>query len=328
MNRTIAAAFAFCLLFSSHLLADDFRGTVVASVTVPDPSTSDGTARVSLGYLEIVSIDLVHETRFLQGIEVEFRIPKVVQEYPGSYVFILYKNVKPALDSSVLGYSGEQILMQVPQRISTIVQIPIVDNSTLKSSPYTVLLKEPVKPDDFPLALFVMPVMKGLPTEVEKADFSVRVKPLFTDEGALKLEFAYPEGKEGKPVSTFIDNKKLPGPVDDVVLKSGLHYLKLSSDDFKDEVRTFSIDPGKETELKVALQDITPIIFLEAPENAHVLLDNERLDFPAKTAFQVAAGDHTVVFKVGDYTISRVITVQKAKTYKISLNIQIDVQEN
>jgi hypothetical protein len=328
MNRTIAAAFALCLLVTGSLLADDFRGTLVSSVTVPDPSASDETARFSLGYLEIGSIDIAPGTRFLQGIEIEFRIPKAVQSFPGSYVFILYKNVSPTPESGVLGYSGTQILMQVPQRISTIVQMPIVENSTLKPTPYTVLLKGPVKPDDFPIALFVMPVMKGLPTEVEKAVFSVRVKPLFSDEGALKLDFVYPEGKEGKPVSVFIDNRKISGPIDDIILKTGLHYLKLSADDFRDEVRTFSIDPGKEIDLKIALQDITPILFLEAPENARVLLDNEKLDFPAKNSFQVAAGDHTVVFKVGDYTISRVISIQKAKTYKVSLNIQIDVQEN
>src|SRR5512137_701457 len=175
MRRSTARILIPIFLFlGSVSFGEDFRGSFAAQIVVPDSAADDGTAQASMEYLEIVSIDLDRSARFVQGIELDLRIPKIVQDFPGSFIFYVYKNVKPTPAIGTIGYSGQPILSQVPQKISTILQIPIIDTHALKPTPYTVLLKNPVKPEEFPIALYFMPIMKGLPSELESASFSVK----------------------------------------------------------------------------------------------------------------------------------------------------------
>jgi hypothetical protein len=79
-------------------------------------------------------------------------------------------------------------------------------------------------------------------------------------------------------------------------------------------------------ELSIELKDPTPVIYFEAPENAQIFLNNEAVLNKA-VPHLVEPGTHEVQFRIGDYGIFKALQVEKGKTYKVSMEVDVSVNE-
>jgi hypothetical protein len=99
------------------------------------------------------------------------------------------------------------------------------------------------------------------------------------------------------------------------------------SDDYRNESRRFIVEKAKILDLIINLQDPTPLIIFEAPENARIYLNNN-LVLRNSGPVPVDPGIHEAKFQVGDYSLSKTISVQRGKTYRVAMAVDIDVEEN
>jgi hypothetical protein len=157
--------------------------------------------------------------------------------------------------------------------------------------------------------------------------FLLSVKPLLGDEGGVRISFRYPELLPNRPFTLLIDDQVIEATVEELLLKEGEHHLLILSDDYRNENRLFLIERAHVLDLSIELQDPTPLVLFEAPENALVFLDNE-LVAGTLTYIPVEPGAHEVRFQVSDYTITKNITVQRGKTYRIAMMVDVDVSES
>jgi hypothetical protein len=157
--------------------------------------------------------------------------------------------------------------------------------------------------------------------------FQLSVKPIFSDEGAVRFIPRYPEQLQGRPFTVLIDDVLVENPSIELLLKEGEHHLVILSEDYRNESRRFMVERARVLELAVELQDPTPLIILESPENTRVFLDN-RLVRNESEAIPVEPGVHEVKFQVSDYAITKSITVQRGKTYRIALTVDVSVSES
>jgi hypothetical protein len=172
-----------------------------------------------------------------------------------------------------------------------------------------------------------MPVMKGLPEELENMKFQLSAKPLVTDKGALRLVLRYPEKLKDRPFTLLIDDDVVADPGREQILTEGEHRASLISEDYRNENRLFVIERGKVQELVIDLKDPTPVISIEAPGNATVYFDDTLIQDPLQP-FNAEPGEHMVRFVVGDYSIMKSLTVRKGRTYRVSISIDVDVAES
>lgn len=312
--------------------AEELR-TIVAGTVSLSPEASEG-SRLSIGYNDGVAILLSKDSPFIQGFEIELKSPQAALAFPGALAYELWRRVDPLPDKNRYGYEGSRILTQpLPARAGIVIQVPVRKDHSLKSGPYATLLPVVAEPKDFPLVFRLFPVTKGLSPELEAAQFQVRVRPILTDEGALRLMLRYPEGAERSGVAVFVDDKRLPeGRYQDgkelLPLKAGSHSLRVSSDSFRDESRSFQVEQGRILELAVELQDTMPLLVLEAPDSAQLSLDGARIDFLAKPSFAVEPGEHNLSCRIGDYVVSRKFTAYRGKTYRLVLSVELQLQES
>jgi hypothetical protein len=71
-----------------------------------------------------------------------------------------------------------------------------------------------------------------------------------------------------------------------------------------------------------------PKIVFEAPDTAEIFLDGQKLDGLPKKPMSVTEGEHTVIMRVGNYSLTKKFSVERGRSYKISLFLDISVQEN
>lgn len=331
---SVRTSLAVLFLAGACLLAgaEELR-TIVAGTVVLSSDASEGT-RLSVAYNEAIAVALPRDLAFIQGFEIEVKLPPAAVALPGALAWELWRRVDPAPDRNRYGYEADRLITQLlPPRASLVIQVPVRKDHNLKSSPYATVLPTIAEAGDFPFLFRFYPVAKGLPPDLENAQFQIRIRPLLTDEGALRLFLRYPEGGDRQGVVVTVDDRRLPegrylDGKEALVLKAGTHYLRISSDQYRDESRTFTVEQGRTLDLTIDLQDTSPLVVIEAPDSAQLTLDGKKVSGDGKTSVAVEAGEHLVTCRIGDYVITRKFTAYRGKTYRIVLSVDLVVQES
>ncbi|MDR3122163.1 MAG: hypothetical protein LBU16_00070 [Treponema sp.] len=297
-------------------------GNILVSLDRP------GGDSVNLSYTDAAGILLDQETRFFRGIEIELIVPQTYLAHRGSLALALYANLDKTPDPGIADLEAQQISMEpIPNKIQIVYQIPIRPGHGLRNSPYAALPVGIAPPESFPLLFRILPAIKGLSEEVEIMSFRLSVKPILSDEGAVRIVPRYPEHLARRPFTTLIDDEVVERPQDTRLLKEGEHSLVIISDDYRNESRRFVIERGKILELSIALQDTIPLVYFEAPDNALIFFDNEPVD-NSRQPFSAAPGLHEVRFQMGDYTMVKPLTIRRGKTYRVALAVDVSISED
>ena len=206
MKRQIL--FIACLLACLTAFGEDIRVYVPGSVVVSSARIQGES--VQIRYNEAVGIQLAANDSFIQGIEIEIRIPKELLPYVASVGWSLYEKVTPAFLKTRYDYQGQQLFFQpLPERVSVVIQIPVDRNHSLKTSSFATVLPLIAGPDRFPLLFRLFPLGKGISKALEENYFSVTVRPVVRNEGALSVSFAQP-GIDPKDVGITVDDVRYP----------------------------------------------------------------------------------------------------------------------
>jgi len=294
-----------------------------------------GTHRISLTETEGVTVPLSYvssslillegDTRFYRGIQLELTTPQNFLAHRGSLAAALYGDLNRTpsigtadLECRRLGFDP------LPAKIQTIYQIPLKADHGLRTSPYATVLTGVLDPSSFPLLFRLMPVIKGISDDIENMVFNLVVKPILSDEGALRLNFRYPDNLSNRPMTVLIDDEVIENPGEERLLKEGEHHLIILSDDYRNQSSRFVVERAKILDLAIELQDTTPLLIFEYPEETKVYVDNVFLPNP-KIPYPVEPGLHEVQFQISDYTITRPVTVQKGKTYRVALSVDVNI---
>ncbi|MDR1277655.1 MAG: hypothetical protein LBK02_02805 [Treponema sp.] len=317
--------FIFFIVFSFQSQAESLRVLIAGDMEI----SLDNSAVVSipLAYNGSVVLSLGEDTRFFRGIEVELSAPQIWLSYRGSLGMAVYADLDKTPAAGTADIQGRRVISEpLPNKIQTVYQIPIRASHGLRSSPYVTVIAGYIPPSSFPLVFRIMPVIKGLSEELESMVFQLSAKPILSDEGAVRLSARYPEQLQGKPFTVLIDDTVIENPLEERLLKEGEHHLMVLSDDYRNESRRFIIERARLLDLTIELQDPTPLILFEGPENALIFL-NDRPVLGASGPVPVDPGVHEVKFLVGDYTITRSVTIQRGKSYRMALMVDITVSE-
>jgi len=325
MRRVVATVLLY-LLVSGAAGAESFRTMVAGRLDIS--SAHQESKALQLGYIDSAVIVLDADRRFLRGVEIELKVPQAYQKYRGSVAIALYTATSSLPASGVADVEADRVGFELlPNKLQVVYQVPLRKDHGLKASPYVSLPTGVLSASSFPLVFRLMPVMKGLPEELEGMKFQFSAKPIVTDKGALRLVPKYPEKLKDRPFTLLIDDDVVDDPGREQILTEGEHRASLISEDYRNENRLFMIERGKVQELVVDLKDPTPVVSVEAPENAAVYFDDTLIQDPMQD-FNTEPGEHVVRFVVGDYSIMKSLTVRKGRTYRVSISIDVDVAES
>ncbi len=329
-TRRAVLFFSACIaatLFVPPLRGDNVRGPLAGTFSLSGRVAESGASTISLNLEDLAAVVPDGDMRFIQGVSIRIDVPESVQYYGDSFALYLYRRISPEPADGIRTYRGERLVFKPFAFMNRVeIQVPLRKQHTLVASPDITLIRETLTADDFPLLITILPVMKGIPQSLSRAQFPVTVRPLFADEGSLRLRAEIPEGIAPGLLTVKIDGKDVAYPAEEYLLPAGMHQLTVSSAAFQPVQLSFGIERGRTTELAVPLVPLRPELLIEAPADTVIFLDGARVE-PSARKFAVSPGSHTVVFKLGDQQVSRRFDVEPGKLYKISLFLDISIQE-
>lgn len=325
MKRILYSLY-FTALLAGALDAETFRTTVAGKVEL-SVDKAEGASAI-LSFVDALVVSLEGDKRFLRGIELDIRVPPAYLKYRGSLAAAFYAPLSAAPHAGVADLDAERVGFEVlPAKLQVVYHIPLRRNHGLKTTPYVTVATGTIAPSSFPLLFRITPVIKGLPEEMESLRFQVTAKPILADEGAVRVALKYPEKLKDKPLVLLVDDAVVAEPTKELVLSAGEHALTVLSDHYRNENRRFAVERGRVVELAVELQDPTPIMTLEAPENAAVFVNGVPVADPRKP-FALEPGEHEIKFVIGDYAVVRPVSVLRGRNYRVSLSVDVTVTES
>ncbi|MDR2477485.1 MAG: hypothetical protein LBD18_06850 [Treponema sp.] len=326
MQKIVFIVTTSFFLIAFPLGAESFRAMVEGNLEL-SLDKPEG-ASISLNYNNSALIRLGKDTRFFRGIELELSAPQLWLLYQGSLAMALYTDLNSFPAAGVHDFECTRLAFEpLPNKLHMVYQIPVRASHGLKTTPYASVPVSVTPPSSFPLLFRLMPIIKGLNEELETMVFQLNARPIFSDEGAVKLSPRYPEQLKGKPFTVLIDDILIENFAGERLLKEGEHHLVVLSEDYRNESRRFVVERAKTLDLIIELQDPTPLIIFEAPQNARVFLNNAPVQREGEPV-PVEPGTHEAKFQVGDYTLIKTLKIQRGKTYRIAMTVDINVVES
>ena len=312
-------------VFILHAQIESFRTIIEGSAEVTLERQQE--TLITMGINSSVIINMGPDARFLRGIELEITAPQSWLQYRGALVMIMYNNLNPQTASGTEDITGNRIAFEaLPSRLRIIYHIPIRAQHGLRTTTTVTMPSSVVQPSTFPIMFRLMQVNKGLPDEFEHMTFNFTARPIMSDEGAVRLVPRYPAQLRNRPFTVLINDTVISNISEEIMLREGEHHLVILSEDYRNESRRFYVERGRVSELILDLQDPTPYIVFEGPQNTRVFLDNVLIS-NIHEPIPVEPGTHEVLYQIGDYTIIRTIYIQRGKTYRVSLAVDLTIKE-
>ena len=343
------------------LSAFSYENFRVHKTVIADMTDEVSPVKAVLEVNDALVIKVPKEPVFLQGLSLEVKIPTEVAEFRDSVAYFLYTDVKPQPTENTIDYQGNRIFINTfPTRLSCNLLIPLGTSVELKETPYSTVLPPAMSNQSGYVFFRLQLVMKGTPVNIWDSSFVIDIKPLLADKGALDLTVLAPElhskeltshdseqnenlenessevskiensiiNLEGTGLYTLYIDNELPTYTDKkIILSTGQHHLSIVSDMYRSEVRTVVIEQAQTTKLEVILKDVTPLVEVVAPEGIQVFLDSDELH-NWQEPFNVSEGNHLLRFVLGGYEKIQSFEAFNGKTYKFSLNLDVNVIES
>jgi len=323
MTGAISILALFLLIPGIHLHAESFRTIVEGSINATRGRPAE-TVSIGIEGSVLVNID---DVRFVRGIELEITAPQTWLPNRGALGVFIFNSLNHKTANGLTDFDGRRIAYEpLPARLRIVYHIPIRQHHGLRTSTSVTVPPVIAPPDTFPILFRLLPIDKGTSASFDQLRFNVTVRPILSDEGAVKLAPRYPPQLRNRPFTVLIDDTVISNISEEIVLREGEHHLVILSDDYRNESRRFLVERGRVIDLFIELQDPTPIILFECPQNTVIFLNSSPVpDF--REPVLVDPGSHEVKFQIGDYTIIRSINIQRGKTYRIALEVDLTVHE-
>ncbi len=328
MGRITVAAALF--LLSSTAFAETLRGPLAAELIVtPIESVS---AR-GVGLEDIVLITIDGDARFMDAIDIELTSPPAVADHPGALTLSVVGPLSMETRADVASVVGEELLRQPLVRGGkTFYQVVLREDAGADALPAVTRVERVVSPQTFPLALTIIPRMKGQSEAVQSAQFTVTARPVIRDIGAIEIRYVHEDGSVFDPDAPLAPDFALtiddePVEVDsEYLVTPGLHRIRLRSERFQDQDVTVGVDRGRSVTVDVPLRLALATVHYSVPRNASVYV-NGQLREGSSGDFTVPPGEHTIVVVMGDYTVTRRFRVEERQTYSVSVTLDIVIEE-
>ena len=315
------------LLFSAIELKAENIQVIIAGEASVSPNFLQGTT-IPISYNESVLIRLEGERRFIRGVQLELIAPFEYLIHPENLQIIIYSNVNGNITSDTVILEARQQSQEVLQKkLSNIWQIPIQQSHGMRPSPYIAVPTGVIEPDAFPLLFRLRPVSGEGSRQLENMVFQFNVRPILSNEGAVRLNFIYPPQIAGRPLIVLINDFLIMNPNENIFLSDGEHDLVVLSDDYRNISRRFRVERSRFLDLTIELQDPTPLLLFEYPEGARIFINNTAVENP-RNLVPIEPGQHEIRFELSNYSIIRSIMVLRGKTYRIAMSIDINITEN
>jgi len=316
------------------IFSDNIRGPI-NSVSSVD-SYLNNTSEFTVTPEQIIALNQDNAGNVPVKLQMEIRLSETLKSFPNSFALFFYNNIDPEPDNSIISYKGDLVkYIVLPEKSRHYVEL-YFENKPSRSDiiPGTdIITPDEFKKTSFPMLLSVLPVMKGIPDKLLDEKIRIKITAFYPDKGELFLNIFEKQNNSAESNSTpvsdytlFIDNRLFSGLTFPLTMNAGVKKIRIEKEGFLTYEQSVTINKNEKNTLNIYLIKKAPHVVIHAPSEAEVFIDGNL--YKQKEIANLAEGEHTIIFKLGEYSLSRKFTAENGKKYVINLFLDIDITEN
>lgn len=310
--------FIFLIAISIQLYGETFRVHELIPLKINE--------NAEIGINDSIAVRLPEDRTFIEGLEFIIQIPKILTEWRDSVAMTVYNNISPAPEKGIIDFYGtKQYVSTLPSKMTWLVHIPLRESTSIKNDGYVTKIEIPVNENQEFLFLRFQPAMKGVPDDVYSEKLKISVKPILINKGMLNLTVKDTDSNDVSAEITIDDQNTILNN-GKILLSPGNHSITIHNDNYRNETHSIIIEQAKITDINIVLKSSEPTICITAPNNAQIFLDNANfIDLDKEKV--ISEGEHQIKMQIGGYEVIRTINIQKGKSYRVNLAIELDITE-
>ncbi|MDX9799863.1 MAG: hypothetical protein RBT69_00855 [Spirochaetia bacterium] len=314
------------LLLSHPVFSENIRGPV-KNIAVINQELSK-IDEINLSPEDIFAFQLDKNSALPVKIQLEIRLSEKLREYPSTFALFVYNNITPVPSNEISSYNGNSVKYFIlPDKSRYYIELFFTAKPSRNDIlPGTeILIPDDFKKSFFPLLMTVLPVMKGIPDAL--LDENIRIKAVFfyQDKGDLTINVFEDKKNRTDKISDFtlfIDNKSYDN-AENINLSTGIKKIRIEKEGFLPFEQSVVINRNEKSTVSVVLVKKMPQVVILAPAEAEVFIDGNLTSQKELTTLN--EGEHTIIFKLGQYSLSRKLNLENGKKYTVNLLLDIDV---
>lgn len=305
---------------------ESFRGNVVGVFDVgPD---SDSVLEMRGG--DVFSFAVSPQEPYVDGFDLSIELSDEFPRIDGYFGVQFFVDVARPIQSGIANIDGRRIItVPVTGARQQFIRVPIRERGSFATRPDMTVL--PVTPltDGFTYAAQLVPLMKGMPSAAMTATVSVTVRPVRAPVGGLVVHLV-PENTD-QDLSEQIDAANLlldgsPVPPEELIeLNPGIYHVELYSADFVDVNENVGIEAGTVTAISLLLEPPMAAVRFSIPSTGELFIDGRRVPRGTATT-ELEPGEHTMLIRLGDFSVSRQVYLQPEQEYEIGVELDFFVR--
>jgi len=330
--KTKVLLLPFFLIVLQLSFSDNIIGQL-KGITVID-SESDKSNEVILSSEDIFAIVLDKNEFEPVKIQLEIWLSETLKEYPNTFALFFYNSITPLPTEDISSYKGDLVkYIVLPKKSKHFIDIylkhqpsrneiiPGTDNITPKD----------FKNSFFPIVVAMLPVMKGIPDKLLNETIKIKISPFFSENGSLAINVFEKNNSSSdnnlnkiSDYKLYIDNNLIEYS-DNLVLPTGIRKVRIEKEGYITFEESIVLKSNEKNSLTAYLTRELPYVVIQAPPEAEIFING--IYYKQREFSNLKIGEYTFVFKLGEYSISRKIKLEKSKRYLIDLLLDIDIKE-
>lgn len=309
------------ILVPFSLAGDHLTGIIVHKIDL-ESETDQGTFKLD----ELLLMDLGELGPVVSGFELIIKIPPSYRNYRDGFWMNILGTRDVEAQQRRERINGRFFLDEpLPGSSKMVIYIPLEDQPVPGVLPGTFVLPGIDLDTNSFLVFSILSVMKGIPPALLVSDIEYSVRSHYQNKGVIRL------GSSALSVSSeleiLVNGEAVYPDIDgNIIVPAGEHRVVLLHKDFDPVEEVVIVAKGGLAVIDPVWEASVPALVFDAPDEVHIYIDGN-LVVDKETLFFTELGTHEVLFMLGDYRISRTIELNEKKNYRISLFLDIFVEE-
>lgn len=313
---------AVCAVAS--LPAQSFRGDIVTSIRLD--GAVDETVEMRAG--EVVTLEFVPDERFVQAVRIEVRLPREVTLPPGTFSVDVYDRVDSDAPSGLTTIAGRRLLAQPVAGAAVAISVPVSREGAGAPASVGTFVTGTADRTVGMLAFQLTPLSKGTAIDLDAVPVTVRVSTELRPVGALAFAL---EGEQeaidrARPLLVVSIDGRAIDPFEVTELAPGIYRVFAAAGDYLERATNVGINQGELRTIDLAVELPTATVTVALPSVAELFWNGELVGRGA--SLEVEPGFHTVVIRLGDFSVTRRLELLADRSYEIGLDLDISVDQD
>lgn len=313
--------FILLLLLPAALRAENFRGETRDPVVIDNP----GRLEFSLSAGQVLLVRPAEDYPFVTGIEI--RVDVAANTIGQDYALSVFGSVDPPASAGINNLAGVELISTVLSASGrTTIVVPYLGSAGIAPVPGAATT-DPTDPATGAVAVQLVPIMKGMTSEALDRSAPISIRPILRQVGGLRVILEGESTVVDRAASALrleVDGRSFePGTL--LELPPGIYRLRATAADMLDYTGNVGIEVGRIEEITLPVEEPRAQVRFTIPSVAEVFFDGERVRGRSIT---VSPGTHTVLIRLGDFSVSRQVTLDRDGTYRIGLDLDILVNRD